>query len=235
MDDRLNLVTGCFGFSGSYVLRELLRSGQRVVGTDLPSALKNDDLRRTLRAVGLELDHPDLELVSADLLDPSSLGPLFERPVTHVFHTASLYDYSAPLERLRRINVEGGRNLLEAALGRRLARFLHWSTCGVFGKPYTAADGPRVNVPFSERSPSPRNTPDDAAEPPGTCCVAVPVSAAVAGIVATVENPMRKSAAFRHWQVEQPDTRAFGEYIWSGNVLKSHGRPVLALANREER
>ena len=168
MDDRLNLVTGCFGFSGSYVLRELLRSGQRVVGTDLPSALKNDDLRRTLRAVGLELDHPDLELVSADLLDPSSLGPLFERPVTHVFHTASLYDYSAPLERLRRINVEGGRNLLEAALGRRLARFLHWSTCGVFGKPYTAADGPRVNVPFSERSPSPRNTPDDAAEPPGT-------------------------------------------------------------------
>ncbi len=168
MDDRVNLVTGCFGFSGSYVMRELLRAGQRVIGTDLASSLDDEQLRRTLEATGLELDHPDLELVPADLLDPASLEALFSRPVTHLFHTASLYDYSAPLELLRRINVDGGRNLLDAALRADLTRVVHWSTCGVFGKPYTAADGSKVNVPFSEQSPSPRNTPDDATEPPGT-------------------------------------------------------------------
>ena len=168
MDHRLNLVTGCFGFSGSYVVRELLRSGQRVVGTDRASCLDDGQLRQTLEATGVPLDHPDLELVSADLLDPASLRPLFSRQVTHLFHTASLYDYSASLERLRRINVEGGRNILQAALGADLTRFVHWSTCGVFGKPYTASDGAKVNVPFTERSPSPRNTPDDATEPPGT-------------------------------------------------------------------
>ena len=168
MDRRLNLVTGCFGFSGSYVLRELLQAGQRVIGTDLAASLEDAQLRQTLESTGVPLGHPNLELVPADLLDPASLGPLFSRELTHVFHTASLYDYSASLERLRRINVDGGRNLLQAALGVKLARFVHWSTCGVFGKPYTAADGARVNVPFNERSPSPRNTPDDATEPPGT-------------------------------------------------------------------
>ena len=169
MDQRLNLVTGCFGFSGSYVVRELLAAGQRVIGTDLPAVLGDLQQRQILAALGLQLDHPQLELVGADLLSPQSLAALFTRPVTHLFHTASLYDYSASLERLRRINVVGGGNLLQAALGLpTLQRLVHWSTCGVFGKPYTAADGPRVNVPFTERSPSPRNTPDSAAGPTGT-------------------------------------------------------------------
>ena len=165
---RLNLVTGGLGFSGSYVVRELLAAGERVVATDLQSALSNPELREVMRGIGLDLDHPDLELVPADLGKPDSLKALFERPLTHVFHTASLYDYSASIERLRQINVEFARNLLDVAVDAELERFVHWSTCGVFGKPYTAADGGKVNVPFNERSPSPRNTPDEATEPPGT-------------------------------------------------------------------
>ena len=171
--ERLNLVTGGFGFSGMYVVRKLLAKGERVVATDLPQMLESTQRQQIVDSVGVDLHHPNLELVPSDLLRPDTLKPLFARPLTHVFHTASLYDYSASLERLRRINVQGGSNLLEQAASAGLQRFVHWSTCGVFGKPYTAASGARVNVPFTEESSSPRNTPDSAQGPEGTHLVNV--------------------------------------------------------------
>ncbi len=219
--NRLNLVTGCLGFSGSYLVRELLEAGQQVIGTDLSSALENEGLRRVRQAAGLDLGHPGLELVPSDLLDPPSLRPLLSRPVTHLFHTASLYDYSASFKRLHRINVDGGRNLLEAALGADLQRFIHWSTCGVFGKPYTAADGARVNVPFAEDSPSPRNTPDRADGPTGTHLV----------------NPY----SVTKWQQEQMMWRAHRQHglpltvvrpapIYGPGSAYGHGGIILAIA-----
>jgi dihydroflavonol-4-reductase len=168
MSRHLNLVTGAAGFSGSYVVRELLARGERVIATDLPSAWSSDETRRVLAAVGVAIEHPALEIVPADLLAPATLSPLFARPITRVFHTASLYDYSAPLGRLRELNVDGTKHLLAAAAGVSLDRFVHWSTCGVFGKPYTAAAGAKTNLPFAESSSSPRNTPDGATGPVGT-------------------------------------------------------------------
>jgi len=168
MTAHVNLVTGAAGFSGSYVVRELLARGERVIATDLTAAWDAAATWTVLRAIGVDRGHECLEIVPADLLDPDTLAPLFERPITRVFHTASLYDYSAPLERLRRINVEGTRNLLEATARVSLERFVHWSTCGVFGKPYPAVHGRRTNLPFTEDSSSPRTTPVDATGPIGT-------------------------------------------------------------------
>ncbi|MFB6263285.1 MAG: NAD-dependent epimerase/dehydratase family protein, partial [Bradymonadaceae bacterium] len=170
MTERLNLVTGASGFTGTYLVRDLLRDGQQVLATDLPGTFDTGDRRQRARSLGLDLDHPNLEFVPSDLLDPESLRPLFERPVTHLFHTASLYDYSATLDRLRRVNVDGTRHLLDAILDSdvELERFIHWSTCGVFGKPHTAAEGDQVNLPFNERSPSPKTTAPTADGPTGT-------------------------------------------------------------------
>ncbi len=172
MSDRLNLVTGATGFTGAYVVRDLLDRGEEVVATDLPSTLNDDEHLQVLESVGVDFDHPNLEVIPSDLLDQKSLEPLFERPVTHIFHTASLYDYSASYEVLRKINVDGTRNFVELALeAEELEQFIHWSTCGVFGKPFTAADGSKVNVPFDESCSSPKNTPPDAEGPEGTYLV----------------------------------------------------------------
>lgn len=171
MPERVNLVTGATGFTGGYLIKKLLERGQRVVGTDLPRAIDDARQRTILRSVGVDLDHERLRLIPADLLEPQTLEPVFQEPITHVFHPASLYDYSAPLERLMRVNVDGTRNLLEYAKKADLERFVHWSTCGVFGKPFTAADGKGVNVPFDEASPSPKNMAPAATQPTGTYLV----------------------------------------------------------------
>lgn len=169
MTDRLNLVTGATGFTGSYVVRDLLAKGQKVIATDLPGAFEDEAHLAALRSYGVDFDHPDVEVVPADLLDKKTLAPLFERDITHIFHVASLYDYSASLDILRRVNVDGTRNFLDFALELdNLERFVHWSTCGVFGKPYTAADGHKVNVPFDENSPSPKTMPYGTKQPKDT-------------------------------------------------------------------
>ncbi|MGE0550964.1 MAG: NAD-dependent epimerase/dehydratase family protein [Kofleriaceae bacterium] len=171
MSSHVNLVTGAAGFSGSYVVRELLAKGERVLATDRADALANPRVRETLAATGMSLEHPNLKVQPADLLEPESLKPLFSNGVTRVYHTASLYDYSAPLEKLINVNVNGTTNLLKA-LGPdrygKLDRFVHWSTCGVFGKPYTAADRGKTNVPFTEDSPSPKTEAFGTEQPSGS-------------------------------------------------------------------
>ena len=169
MAERLNLVTGGSGFTGSYVVRQLLDSGHSVIATDRPGAFSNEETRYVMRKTGLDLEHPNLELIEADLLDQGSLSNVFStHAVTHVFHTASLYDYTAPLSLLMKVNVDGTKNLLRALEHAPIERFIHWSTCGVFGKPHTAAHGEKNNLPFNEDSSSPKNTPMDAEHPEGT-------------------------------------------------------------------
>jgi len=169
MKGRLNLVTGACGFSGSHLVKKLLEDGQRVIATDVPRAFEHPKTKMIFANIGLDFSSPGCEVVPADLTDRDNLKPLFRRPVTHVFHTASLYDYSAPMDLLRRVNVDGATHLFELAVKKKsLERFVHWSTCGVFGKPYTSKDGAKCNIPFTEESASPKNTPFEQDQPTGT-------------------------------------------------------------------
>ena len=67
-----------------------------------------------------------------DLLDPTGL----DRAVAGceaVVHVAALYSYDARPELIERVNVEGTRNLLEAAARQGVRRFVHTSTAGTCG------------------------------------------------------------------------------------------------------
>jgi nucleoside-diphosphate-sugar epimerase len=169
-DRRINLVTGACGFTGSHLVKQLLDSGQKVIATDLPRSFEHPKNRMIFQNIGLDYSHKNCKVIPSDLTDQTSLKALFKQPVTHLFHTASLYDYSASMEILEKVNIEGSINLFELAVKHKsLKRFLHWSTCGVFGKPHTAKEGEKCNIPFTEDAcSSPKNTPFDQDEPDGT-------------------------------------------------------------------
>ncbi len=165
------LVTGAMGFSGSTLTRQLLEDGKDVIALDRAEAFEGLD--GGLKSWGSIVQNPRLTMLSADLLDADSLKPLTKYDISHVFHVASLYDYSATREALMAVNVEGTRNLLSWAFEADLERFVHWSTCGVFGKPYTAAEGAKHNLPFNEKASSPKTTDMEAKGPEGTHLVNV--------------------------------------------------------------
>lgn len=67
-----------------------------------------------------------------DLLDAPALERVMDG-CEAVVHVAALYSYEAPEEALRRANVDGTRNVLEAAARAGVRRLVHTSTAGTCG------------------------------------------------------------------------------------------------------
>ncbi|MGI9071979.1 MAG: hopanoid-associated sugar epimerase [Bryobacteraceae bacterium] len=116
----VTLVTGASGFLGWHVARVLTERGHRVRALCRPSS---------------QLRELDVERVTGDLRDPESLV----RAVAGcelVFHVAADYRlWSRHPEELYRSNVDGTRNVLEAAAEAGVERIVYTSTVGCIGMP----------------------------------------------------------------------------------------------------
>ena len=109
------LVTGGTGFVGGHVVHELR-------GRDLPVRCLVRDLRG-----GAKLAAWDCELVEGDLTDPASLRAAVAG-VDTVIHLVAIRQ--GRREQFQRIMVEGTRDLLAAAKGAGVRRFVHMSALG---------------------------------------------------------------------------------------------------------
>ena len=115
------LVTGATGFVGWHIARKLLDRGERV------RVLVRDPQRVR------ELD--GVEIVTGDLRDPASLARAVAG-CSVAYHAAADYRlWTRDPEEMFRSNVEGTRNLLEAARSARLERVVYTSTVGCIGVP----------------------------------------------------------------------------------------------------
>jgi dihydroflavonol-4-reductase len=117
------LVTGATGFLGNHVARQLVTRGERVRALVRPSS--------QLRALeGVAAEH-----VVGDLRDAASLAAALEG-VEGVFHVAADYRlWARRPEEIYQSNVEGTRNLLEAAHRSGVERFVYTSTVGTIAVP----------------------------------------------------------------------------------------------------
>jgi nucleoside-diphosphate-sugar epimerase len=116
------LVTGATGFIGSHVVRRLVIEGYQIRCLARPTS-------DTSMLAGLEL-----EFVRADLTDaPAVAGAASGCDV--VVHCGALVSDWAAVDEIRRINVGGTRNVLDAALAASVRRVVHISTTDVYGYP----------------------------------------------------------------------------------------------------
>ncbi len=123
------LVTGASGFIGGHVARLLVERGCRVRALVRPSS----DLRGVADL--------SLEMTRGDLRDAGSLGRAVAGCGT-IFHVAADYRLWAPNpSELYESNVEGTRNLLEAARRAGAARVVYTSTVGCIGLPGNGTPG----------------------------------------------------------------------------------------------
>lgn len=115
------LVTGSTGFLGSHLVEGLTQAGHQV------RAL----FRNTSRLDALQ--GLDYQAAIGDLLDPASLQAALAG-VEWVFHPAAVADYwKKGQDVLYRVNVEGTRNVLDAALQAGVKRVVFTSSAGALG------------------------------------------------------------------------------------------------------
>lgn len=116
----LTLVTGASGFVGWHVAKLLTEQGHRVRALCRPTS---------------EIRELDVERVTGDLRDAASLACAVEG-CQRVYHVAADYRlWSKHPEDLYSANVEGTRNLLDAAERAGVKRIVYTSTVGCIGMP----------------------------------------------------------------------------------------------------
>jgi len=115
------LITGANGFTGSHLVKALLQRGDTVVAF----VRKSSDLSR--------LADYSVEYAYGDVSDRLSLQQAMAG-VDVVFHTAAYVELGVVDEaRMDRINVEGTRNVLEAAQQAGVSKLIYCSTIGIYG------------------------------------------------------------------------------------------------------
>ncbi|WP_376793407.1 NAD-dependent epimerase/dehydratase family protein [Thermoflexus sp.] len=116
------LVTGATGFLGRNLCPYLVERGYRVRALVRPTA-----------DWGFLADH-GVEIAWGDVQDPASVQEAVAG-CEAVIHAAGYFRFWGPRERYWGVNVEGTRNMVQAAQAVGIRRFVHISTVAVIGRP----------------------------------------------------------------------------------------------------
>jgi len=116
------LVTGGTGFTGKALVSRLLDEGHQVLALDYKEGVRTQELRDW-----------GAEVVIGSVTDRETVNRCMDG-VDVVHHLAAAFrELDVPDSYYREINVEGTRNVLEAAFDQKVKKFIYCSTCGVHG------------------------------------------------------------------------------------------------------
>lgn len=125
------LVTGASGYIGNKLANVLAANGNEV------HALVRSDSAKEL------LQHPNISIFKGDILDKESLGVAM-KGCQQVYHVAGRVGaWAKDPSFFYTVNVEGTRNVLDAAVQTGIKKMVYTSSCGVIG--------PSINEPLNEK------------------------------------------------------------------------------------
>lgn len=117
------LVTGGTGFIGNHVVRLALEKGADIRVMVMPGEDRSP------------LDGMNVEFVEGNLLDPESLKRAV-KGVTHIYHLAALFAiWTKDPDLHYKINVEGTRSLMKAAMAEGVEKVVYTSSIAALGCP----------------------------------------------------------------------------------------------------
>ena len=126
-------ITGATGFIGTHVVKRLAKTEHKLVCLARPTS----DVS--------ELEKQGVTIIRGDVTDKDSLLKGM-RGCKWVINLANLYSFWEPDKQIfSDINIAGTRNVMECALETGVAKVVHISTAGIYGKP--------KDSPFTEESP----------------------------------------------------------------------------------
>jgi nucleoside-diphosphate-sugar epimerase len=138
------LVTGGTGFTGKALVRRLLDLGYEVVALDYKEGLKTQELRDW-----------GAEVLLGSVTDVEVVRRAVEGAEV-VHHLAAAFrEMNVPDSHYWQVNVQGTRNVLEAALAQGVRKFIYCSTCGVHGNvdhPPGGEDAPIQPADYYQRT-----------------------------------------------------------------------------------
>lgn len=131
------LVTGAAGFVGSNLLRELLNRNHEITAF----CLYSEDIKN--------IKELNVKIKYGDLLDKETIAKAIHgcEALIHVAAITSIWPYRSEIQ--KKVNIEGTRNVMQAAIDNNIYRVVHVGTANSFGfgpknspgdetKPYTA-------------------------------------------------------------------------------------------------
>lgn len=134
------LVTGAAGHLGNVLVRELREDGKQVRGLVLPG----EDVS--------SLEGLDIELVEGNVLDEASLDAAMQGVET-VFHMAGIISIMpGQNDLMRRVNVQGTRNVVGAAMRAGVSRLVYTSSIHALSRECTGSID--ECVPFDPNNPA---------------------------------------------------------------------------------
>lgn len=138
------LVTGGTGFTGKALVKRLLDDGHQVVALDYKEGIKTQELRDW-----------GAEVVIGSVVDKEVVERVMDG-VDIVQHMAAAFrELNVPNSYYDEVNVEGTRNVLEAAYRHKVKKFVYCSTCGVHGNidnPPGGEDAPIQPADYYQRT-----------------------------------------------------------------------------------